>query len=61
MSTRIALIGAGGKMGCRVTDNFLKQSYAVDYVEVSETGWRTSGHEASRPCRRMAPSPPPMW
>jgi len=38
MSTRIALIGAGGKMGCRVTDNFLKSSYLVDYVEVSERG-----------------------
>jgi D-apionate oxidoisomerase len=38
MSTRIALIGAGGKMGCRVTDNFLKSSYVVDYVEVSERG-----------------------
>jgi hypothetical protein len=38
MSTRIALIGAGGKMGCRVTDNFLKSSYLVDYVEVSDRG-----------------------
>lgn len=38
MLTRIALIGAGGKMGCRVTDNFLKSSYLVDYVEVSDRG-----------------------
>ncbi len=38
MSTRIALIGAGGKMGCRVTDNFLKSSYVVDYIEVSVQG-----------------------
>jgi D-apionate oxidoisomerase len=38
MSTRIALVGAGGKMGCRVTDNFLKSAYAVDYVEVSASG-----------------------
>ena len=38
MSTRIALIGAGGKMGCRLTDNFIKTSYLVDYVEVSERG-----------------------
>ena len=38
MAIRIALIGAGGKMGCRVTDNFLKGSYEVDYVEVSERG-----------------------
>lgn len=38
MSTRIALIGAGGKMGCRLTDNFLKTSYTVDCIEVSEKG-----------------------
>jgi hypothetical protein len=38
MSIRIGLIGAGGKMGCRVTDNFLKSSYVVDYVEVSQRG-----------------------
>lgn len=38
MPTRITLIGAGGKMGCRVTDNFLKSSYLVDYVEVSDRG-----------------------
>ncbi|MPZ20658.1 MAG: semialdehyde dehydrogenase [Luteitalea sp.] len=38
MSTRIALIGAGGKMGCRLTDNFLKCSYLVDYVEVGPRG-----------------------
>ena len=38
MSTRIALIGAGGKMGCRLTDNFIKTPYLVDYVEVSERG-----------------------
>src|SRR5689334_22584125 len=37
--TRIALVGAGGKMGCRLTDNFKKQTYyQVDYLEVSEKG-----------------------
>jgi hypothetical protein len=36
---KIALIGAGGKMGCRLTDNFLKcKDYDVSYVEVSEKG-----------------------
>ena len=36
---KIALIGAGGKMGCRLTDNFLKCSqYILDYLEVSEKG-----------------------
>ncbi len=37
--THITLIGAGGKMGCRLTDNFLKYSqYEVHYLEVSEQG-----------------------
>lgn len=35
----IALVGAGGKMGCRLTDNFLKhKEYDVRYLEVSESG-----------------------
>lgn len=39
MSTKIALVGAGGKMGCRLTDNFLKfPNYEVAYLEVSERG-----------------------
>ena len=37
--SRIALIGAGGKMGCRLTDNFLKcPQYMLDYLEISERG-----------------------
>lgn len=37
--TTIALIGAGGKMGCRLTDNFLKcADYAVHHLEVSPKG-----------------------
>jgi len=37
--TKIALVGAGGKMGCRLTDNFLQCShYALDYLEISEQG-----------------------
>lgn len=36
---QIALVGAGGKMGCRLTDNFLKSpQYQVRYLEVSERG-----------------------
>ncbi|NIJ53860.1 phosphogluconate dehydrogenase C-terminal domain-containing protein [Dyadobacter arcticus] len=36
---KIALVGAGGKMGCRLTDNFLKMpEYQVSYLEVSEAG-----------------------
>ena len=34
----IALVGAGGKMGCRLTDNFLKTNYLVHYLEVSPKG-----------------------
>ena len=34
----ITLIGAGGKMGCRLTDNFLKTGYKVHYLEVSPGG-----------------------
>lgn len=35
----IALVGAGGKMGCRLTDNFLKcPQYDVSYLEVSPQG-----------------------
>jgi ketol-acid reductoisomerase len=37
MPMNVALIGAGGKMGCRLTDNFIKSSsYKVSYVEISE-------------------------
>ncbi len=39
MSTRVALLGAGGKMGCRITDNLKdRPNYEVDYVEVGEEG-----------------------
>ena len=34
----ITLIGAGGKMGCRLTDNFVRTNYKVHYVEVSPKG-----------------------
>jgi D-apionate oxidoisomerase len=35
---RIALVGAGGKMGCRITDNFVKHPLQVDSLEVSTRG-----------------------
>lgn len=35
---RIALIGAGGKMGARITDNLLRTDHEVRHVEVSEAG-----------------------
>ena len=38
--TRVAILGAGGKMGCRLTDNLLKNDSQHDLmlVEVSEPG-----------------------
>lgn len=36
---KIALLGAGGKMGCRLTDNFIKLgTKEVHYLEVSQAG-----------------------
>lgn len=34
----IALLGAGGKMGCRITDNLLKTNYVVRHAEIGERG-----------------------
>jgi len=36
--TTVALIGAGGKMGCRITDNLKQSEYSVRYVEVGPAG-----------------------
>lgn len=36
----VALLGAGGKMGLRITDNLLESPYEVRYVETAETGRR---------------------
>src|SRR5262249_10356482 len=36
--TTIALLGAGGKMGLRITDNLRKTDYDVRHVEVSDRG-----------------------
>ena len=35
---KVALIGAGGKMGCRLTRNLKDSPYAMSYVEISELG-----------------------
>ncbi|UCB45199.1 MAG: NAD(P)-binding domain-containing protein [Spirochaetota bacterium] len=34
----IALLGAGGKIGCRITDNLKNSDYNVRYVEISSQG-----------------------
>jgi len=38
--TRVTLIGAGGKMGVRLTRNLQKTNYQVSYLEVSQEGIR---------------------
>ena len=38
MSLNIALVGAGGKMGCRLTDNLKNSQYTMRYIEVSDAG-----------------------
>ena len=37
-SKTIALVGAGGKMGCRLTDNLKNGAHDVRYLEVSDAG-----------------------
>jgi len=36
--TKIALVGAGGKMGSRLTNNLMKTDYELSFVEPSEAG-----------------------
>lgn len=40
----ITLVGAGGKMGCRLTDNFVRTAYRVHYLEVSPRGLENLRH-----------------
>lgn len=55
----IALIGAGGKMGCRITDN-LKGSadHKVFYVEVGEAGIERLASRGLRPTSAQEAVPP---
>ena len=38
MSLTVVIVGAGGKMGCRLTDNLKNSAYAIHYIEVSDAG-----------------------
>ena len=38
--TKIALLGAGGKMGVRLSRNLANADFDVDHVEISEEGRR---------------------
>lgn len=34
----VVLVGAGGKMGCRLTDNLMNSDYRMSYVEINPAG-----------------------
>ena len=38
MKQKIAIFGAGGKMGCRITDNLLNSAHDMFYVEDQPCG-----------------------
>ncbi|CAM2142521.1 D-apionate oxidoisomerase [Pararobbsia alpina] len=50
MKEKIALFGAGGKMGFRLTSNLLKSDYRVAHVEVSEGGRKRLKDELQIEC-----------
>lgn len=56
--TTIALLGAGGKMGCRIADNLCKHDqFRMRYVEVAEAGLerlRQRGLEVTPPDEALA-------
>ncbi len=57
--TTITLVGAGGKMGCRLTDNFLRTDYQLHYLEVSPKGLenlKQRGVEPSEPATAVPQS-----
>lgn len=35
---KVVIVGAGGKMGCRITDNLINSEYEMFYLEVSPEG-----------------------
>ena len=41
----IALLGAGGKMGLRLTVNLIGSRFAVRHVEISERGQQALGEK----------------
>jgi hypothetical protein len=50
MKEKIALFGAGGKMGYRLTRNLLKSDYRVSHIEVSEAGRKRLKDELNVDC-----------
>jgi dihydrodipicolinate reductase len=35
--TKVVLVGAGGKMGCRITDNLKDSAYEMSYLELKQS------------------------
>lgn len=54
--TRIALLGAGGKMGVRLAANLKDSPYTVDHVEISEDGRRRLREAVGVDCVDRAPA-----
>ena len=54
MAIKVAIMGAGGKMGCRITDNMLKhpEKYEMAYVEVSVAGIDTGNDRRDKDLRK---------
>ena len=51
--TKIALLGAGGKMGVRLSTNLHGSRFSVDHVEVSETGRERLRNATGSDCVEM--------
>ena len=50
MITKVALLGAGGKMGCRLTDNLrVDKNYETSYIEISEVGIKRMAERGVQP------------
>jgi len=54
MKTSIALFGAGGKMGVRLSKNLLRSAYDVRHVEVSQVGKDRLKNELGLSCVSVA-------
>lgn len=54
--TKIALLGAGGKMGYRLSKNLQGSAYAVDHVEISEAGRQRLKNDLGISCVDQGPA-----
>ena len=57
--TKLALLGAGGKMGVRLSTNLQGSRFSVDHVEVSDAGQRAAEGRGRRGLRRHGHRPRP--